>query len=480
MRNNYNNLTLLFITFAPFIFASCINNFLNNDFFTWIVFIFIIIYSLKKLIFTFPNNVKSIFIFFALLSLLLTILASTVALKLEGYESFKSIQNFTKASHHNSDLEAMADAINKFIEIFKDDGLFSATIYPYALMAFYNNVLSPLKFGYAVTAMPNIGFYALSIQAWWFIIIFYTICIYASKTQLVNIKNIPLTNSIFILLLPFLILPFSVPYDRESIVVVPISILALFILNNDRFSFRNSISIFICLVLIAFHRTGYLPIIPLVLMLLIFNKFNKIQLIFDKFNAKLVLRTFIILILIISYSNSFFIKIGSFFPVFDTVTSLLSQFQDLSQDNWQQFNTGFIFFDNIIKTIFLILTPFPFFQLFKSGENGELIINSVYISINIFPIYMIGKLLIILIFIVRLITTKFSQISLFLLSLLFLFPVLITPRTGPAYLIPSLILIVIWLISNGTNRKTFVFSSKIYIFLIFFLHVIYLIVYRKF
>ena len=74
--------------------------------------------------------------------------------------------------------------------------------------------------------MPGIGYYALAIEAWWFNLIFYIICIYLYPTNLENKKG----NIFFANFLPFLILPFAVPYDREAIVIVAISVF-VFLIN---------------------------------------------------------------------------------------------------------------------------------------------------------------------------------------------------------------------------------------------------------
>ena len=476
MRNKITPIGLIAIAFSPFIFASIINAFFRNDILTWTSVLLSIVFCYTKLVKSIENYAKKVFIFFSFFGFLLTLFASYFALKLEGYETFKSIVDFTTTDKHNSDLIGISIVINKFNSLFKEEGLLSATTFPYALMAFYNNIISPLKFGYAITSMPGIGYYALAIEAWWFNLIFYIICIYLYPDNIENKKG----NIFFANLLPFLILPFAVPYDRESIVVFPISIFVYMIIKKFKINLINLLTLLLCLFLIFAHRVGYAPLIPILFLfyfLLRLQYFNKY---FNNFSAAKALLIFIFFIFTTSYFKQLFMLIGGSFGITATAFDLLLSFDGNTQDTWQQFTTGISVIDNLVKTFFLLITPFPFFQLFKSDNDGSFIIHSVYISISVIPIFMIGKAFIASMFIKRISIDNNINLFLFIFSLLFLLPILTTPRTGPAYLIPSLSLMVIFLVTNGIKLKLIKSSMNIYIISMFILHIAYLIVYRRF
>jgi|688.fasta_scaffold156513_2 hypothetical protein len=476
MKNKISPIGLLSIAFFPFILGSIINAFFRNDILTWISLLSSLIFCYFNLVKSIENYAKKVFIFFSFFGFILTLFASYFALKLEGYETFKSIVEFTTTDKHNSDLIGISIVINKFNSLFKEEGLLSATTFPYALMAFYNNIISPLKFGYAITSMPGIGYYALAIEAWWFNLIFYIICIYLYPININNKK----ANIFFAIFLPFLILPFAVPYDRESIVIFPISIFVFMIIEKSKINFSNLLAIFLCLFLIFAHRVGYAPLIPLLFMFFFLFRFEFFIKYFTNFSSSKALIIFIIFIFSTSYFKQLFLLIGGSLGITATAFDLLLSFDGSNQDTWQQFTTGISVIDNLVKTFFLLITPFPFFQLFKSDNDGTFIIRSVYISISIIPIFMIGKAFIASMFIKRISNGNNTNLFLFIFSLLFLLPILTTPRTGPAYLIPSLSLMVIFLITNGIKLKLFKNSMNIYLISMFILHIAYLIVYRRF
>jgi hypothetical protein len=476
MKNKITPIGLLIIAFSPFIFASIINTLFNNDILTWFSIILILFFCYNKLIKTIESNSKKIFIFFSFTGLFLTLIASFFALNLEGYQNFKSIVEFTTTDKHNSDLIGMSGVINKFNSIFKEEGLFNAIIFPYPSMGFYNNLLSPLKFGFAITSMPGIGYYALAIEAWWFNLIFYIICIYLYPTNTDN----KIGNVFFANFLPFLILPFAVPYDREAIVVVAISVFVLMIIEKSKITFSNLTALIICLFLIFAHRVGYAPLIPILFIYFFIARFNFYNKYLMKFSPLKAIMVFFTFILLASYFKQLFILFGSGFGITEVALDLLLSFDGSSQDTWQQFTTGISPIDNLAKTFFLLITPFPFFQLFKSDSDGSFIIRSVYISMNIIPIFMIGKAFIATMYIKRISSTNSSDFFLFIFALLFLIPILTSPRTGPAYLIPSLSIMTIFLVRNGLKSKLIKSSFNIYFFSIFILHIAFLIVYRRF
>ena len=476
MKNKISPIGLIAIAFSPFIFASIINTFFKIDILTWATLLSTLIFCYFKLVKSIENYAKKIFIFFSISGFILTLFASYFALKLEGYETFKSIVEFTTTDKHNSDLIGMSGVIIKFNSIFNEEGLFNAITFPYPIMGFYNNILSPLKFGFAITSMPGIGYYALAIEAWWFNLIFYIICIYLYPTNFDNSKgNIFLAN-----FLPFLILPFAVPYDREAIVVVAISIFVIMIIDKFKITFLNILALIICFFLIFFHRVGYAPLVPILILFVFITRFKFYNKYLERFSPAKAAILFFTFMLLASYFKQLFILFGSRFGFTEGTLDLLLSFDGASQDTWQQFNTGISLIDNLVKTFFLIITPFPFFQLFKNDVDGSFIIHSVYISINIIPIFMIGKAFISTMFIKRLTNTNSNDFFLFIFSLLFLIPILTSPRTGPAYLIPSLAFMTIFLIRNGLKLKLIKSSFNIYVISIFILHIAFLIVYRRF
>ena len=118
--------------------------------------------------------------------------------------------------------------------------------------------------------MPGIGYYALAIEAWWFNLIFYIICIYLYPTNLENKKG----NIFFANFLPFLILPFAVPYDREAIVIVAISVFVFLIIEKSKMTFFNLLALIICLFFIFAHRVGYAPLIPILFIYFFFELYS--------------------------------------------------------------------------------------------------------------------------------------------------------------------------------------------------------------
>jgi len=476
MKNKLTPIGLLSVGFSPFILASIINSLFRNDILTWTSLLFSLSFCYYKLVKSIDNYGKKVFIFFTFVGFFLTLFASYFALKLEGYETFKSILEFTTTDKHNSDLIGMSGVINKFNSIFNEEGLINAITFPYALMGFYNNLLSPIKFGLAITSMPGIGYYALAIEAWWFNLIFYIICIYLYPTNLENKKG----NIFFANFLPFLILPFAVPYDREAIVIVAISVFVFLIIEKSKMTFFNLLALIICLFFIFAHRVGYAPLIPILFIYFFITKSKYYKKYLDKLTPKKALIVFFTFMILTSYVKQLFILFGSVFGATEGALDLLLSFEGSSQDTWQQFTTGLSLLDNLVKTFFLLITPFPFFQLFKSDIDGSFIINSVYISVNIFPIFMIGKIFITTIFIKRISIANSDDFYLFIFSLLFLIPILTSPRTGPSYLIPSLSIITFYLVRNGLKLKLIKSSFNIYFISIFILHIAFLIVYRRF
>jgi hypothetical protein len=252
------------------------------------------------------------------------------------------------------------------------------------------------------------------------------------------------------------------------------------IIEKSKINFSNLLAIFLCLFLIFAHRVGYAPLIPLLFMFFFLFRFEFFIKYFTNFSSSKALIIFIIFIFSTSYFKQLFLLIGGSLGITATAFDLLLSFDGSNQDTWQQFTTGISVIDNLVKTFFLLITPFPFFQLFKSDNDGTFIIRSVYISISIIPIFMIGKAFIASMFIKRISNGNNTNLFLFIFSLLFLLPILTTPRTGPAYLIPSLSLMVIFLITNGIKLKLFKNSMNIYLISMFILHIAYLIVYRRF
>jgi hypothetical protein len=474
MNNNNNPIRLLFFAFSPFIISPIVNEIFRNDIYTWSTYLFSSFFVYKLLIKSFSQKLRLVFYRITLFSFILTIFASYFALLLEGYDSFLSIQDFSSTNFHNSDLAAVSVCVLKFISIFQEDGLLAAVSYPYSVMGYYNNILSPLKFGLASLSMPNIGYYAMSIQAWWFILTFYLVCLFTIPDN-TELKE----NSFYVILLPFLILPFAVPYDREAIVIIPISIISLFIVKSLSFNFYNIFSITLSLFLILLHRNAYAPIVPLIFLMILFSKNRFFLSVAKNYTSKSVLFFFIFIVIVASNISNFTSMLDSSFSVAEDALKQFNTFEGASQDTWQQFQTGMPFFDNIVKTIFLLITPFPIFQLFKSGAGDELLIHSVYISVNIIPIFMLGKLFVTIIFINQLLFNNYKNILLIFFALLFLTPILASPRTAPAYLLPSLCLIVIWLIGNGVKIRLIKKSINTYFVTMFFLHFIYLIVYGR-
>jgi hypothetical protein len=476
MKNKISPIGLLSIAFFPFIFGSIINDFFRIDILTWVALLSSLIFCYLKLVRSIENYAKKVFIFFSIFGFILTLFASYFALKLEGYETFKSIVEFTTTDKHNSDLIGISGVIIKFNTIFEEEGLFNAIIFPYPIMGFYNNLLSPLKFGFAITSLPGIGYYALAIEAWWFNLIFYIICIYLYPTNLDNDRG----NIFFANFLPFLILPFAVPYDREAIVVVAISVFVIMIIDKFKITFLNILAIIICFFLIFFHRVGYTPLIPILFLFVFITRFKFHNKYLTKFSPLKATLVFFAFILSSSYFKQVFILFGSGFDIVEGASDLLSSFDGFSQDTWVQFTTGISPIDNLVKTFFLLITPFPYFQLFKSDSDGSFIIHSVYISVNIIPIFMIGKVFIACMFIKRILSAISIDFSLLILTLLFFIPILLSPRTGPAYLIPSLSIMTIFLVRNGLKSELIKSSLNIYIVSIYILHIAFLIVYRRF
>jgi len=476
---NLSPIHFFLCAFGPFAAGALVHEFSQSDLLAWVVTVSSLVYSFYYLYsrLGFNPQARKTFRFFALLSLFLSLSGSYFCLILEGLESFAAVREFQAPVDGSSDLIGMAQVGVMFKNIAEEKGLREAIMFPW-IEGYYNNMLSPLKWGFALWSLPGIGYYSWTILSWWFCTIFFALALkfYQQSSVYAQQKNYFCAG-----LVTWMILPFALPIDREAIAAVLVGVIALGVSSQKQLSILDWFSIALSTLLLSLHRMVYLilpfVLFPYFLWSIIRPKFFKAS--FQKVSKKSLIYAVMSLLVISAFVLPIFANVLSFLYVYERIVGQIASFQGQQQDLWNQFRLGIPVIDDFVKLLFLLLTPFPYYQMFKAGDGWALIVPPVLISLNVFPVFMVGKLILIVLVVRKFLYTTVYSSKLFYLCLLFLLPVLASIRTGPLYLIPSFSFLVLWLLQNGLNSHSFKEGLKTTLIVAIFAHMAYIIVYGK-
>lgn len=463
--------------FVPFIAGAYVNNAAHNGFLAWSMTIVALLVTFFHLYRHIHRKARKAFLFFTFLSMFLSLAGSYFAANLEGVHSFREVQNFEAGDGVTSDLSAMVAVAVKFNGIAETQDIWKAIIFHW-MKGYYNNRLSPIKWGFAMWSMPGIGYYSWALLAWWFCVIFYALAL-AMYFQAAGKEALGIDYK-YACLTAWLIVPFALQYDRENIAVVLIGIIALGMSIPSRLSILDWAGMALSLLLLVLDRTAYI-LLPVVLAPLILwrrlgrrraeNFFQKVRtrktvfaLLCCLAASAVIMPMFRDLFLLRAAANKY-------------LAAQVAAMEVSKQGLWSRFYIGIPVLDTALKLAFLSLTPFPFYQMFRTTEGWALIVPARLISLNVFPVFMIGKLLVLVMVARRLLKRLTSSFDLFLLALLFLIPVLASTRTGYNYLVPSMSVLVLWLLRNGFSARFFKGSFGYFLFITVSAHLLYMVVY---
>ena len=191
-------------------------------------------------------------------------------------------------------------------------------------------------------------------------------------------------------------------------------------------------------------------------------------------NKKLYIILSIIFLLIFLFSFNQIIKLTS--PI---IPNQYLYFLVGKQDLWNNIYNTFPNLFYLIKFLFLVLTPFPYFQIFKDTTSGwSFIVPPRLVSLNIIPIFMFGKLFIFILALKKILEFNKKYIILVVFSICFFMSVVISMRSGQYYLLPSYVFLVIWILFNKISLSDILTSLKFYIFVVFASHFLYIYAYK--
>ncbi|MDB3867949.1 hypothetical protein N9333_03880 [Gammaproteobacteria bacterium] len=473
---------IFLIAFLPFIFGGLLNIYYLNDFLsffctlTFLFFGYLYLYSHLT-----TKESKLYFLIFSSISILLSITLSYVFLSIEGFRSFDEIQRFATTEEHTSDLVAMGPVVELFFDLIEGEGLKSALTYNW-MGGYYNSYLSVFKMTFSSLALPGIGYYAFSIISWWFIVLFLSICAMIYKSNL-NHQNESSPKYFLCFFIPWLIAPFALPNDREIIGIVLLGIIGMGFLSREKLSFISILTIVLCTIMLVFQRYAYAAFVPIILLLLLYNFFlvQNNKTLFPKIyftNNLKVLFSIIILISMLSVV-SFLLPAISLLAILDTnFNDRVDAAMTGGADAWTSLSTGVPLIDLPLKIFFLILTPFPFYQMYR-GEYGWELTAVRLIPLNVLPIYMFGKLYITIFLVLESFRHNFTKLLFPIIGMLFIAAVVVSDRAGPAYLIPAYACFILWMLSRGVSQINFQKTFPYYLMVLFGTHFLYWIVYWK-
>lgn len=473
---------IFLIAFLPFIFGGLLNIYYLNDFFSFFctsIFLFLGYLYLYSHLTT--QESKLYFLIFSLISILLSITLSYVFLSIEGFRSFDEIQRFATTEEHTSDLRAMGLVAEVFLDLIEGEGLYSALTFNW-MGGYYNSYLSVFKMSVSSIALPGIGYYAFSIISWWFIVLFLSICAMIYKS---NLNHLHESSPKYFLcfFIPWLIVPFALPNDREVIGIVLLGIIGMGFLSREKLSLISILTIVLCTILLVFQRYAYAAFVPIILLLLLYHFFlvKKNKTLFPKIyftNNLKILFSIVILICMLSV-------VSYILPAISLLAILDTNFNDRVEaamtgraDAWTMLSTGIPLIDLPLKIFFLILTPFPFYQMYR-GEYGWELTAVRLIPLNVLPIYMFGKLYITIFLILEAFRHNFTKLLFPIIGMLFVAAVVISDRAGPAYLIPAYACFILWMLSRGVSQINFQKTFPYYFMVLLGSHFLYWIVYWK-
>lgn len=473
---------LLLIAFLPFIFSGILNIYYLDDFLTFaITILFLVLGYIYLYLHLGSRDAKLYFLFFSFISLFFSIILSSIFLSIEGFETFGQIQRFEITEEHSSDLLAMGPVVIKFFELLEESGLYGALTFNW-MLGFYNSYLSVFKMSFSAIALPGIGYYSFSIISWWLSVVFLSICSIVYKSNLTDL-NQTYPRYFLCFFIPWLIVPFALPNDREIIGIVLIGIIGMGFLCKEKLSFFSILSIIICCFALVFQRYAYAAFVPILLLLFAYNAFlvkkNKRLLPQFYFTNRLKVSIAIVALIGLLSIVSFLLPAISFLAILDTnFNERVDAAMTGSGDAWSSLRTGIPFVDLPLKIFFLILTPFPFYQMYRGDFGWELSYIKL-IPLNILPIYMFGKLYITIFFFLELIRSNFTRLLFPVIGMLFLAAVVVSDRAGPAYLIPAYSCFILWILAQGISQPNFKKTFSIYFFVLIGAHLLYWLVYWK-
>jgi len=486
----YNNISFkkyFFLLFFPLLFGFFVNDFLYNflnfnnvdvnfkfnkvnyklsECIITVINSFILIYLYYRFIFNTKNKIKNkLLILYTFLSLALTVAGSYFFFILEGFKNFYEIKNFEELGYY-SDISGMARLIASSKKITFNVSEFEILLNR-SIYDAYNNYLSPLKIIFSIKSLPLFGFYSLAIYSCWFQLIFFSILLTFFKNNYFNNRH----SLILFFLLIFIVAPFALPNDRESIIFPFIIICAISIININSNKFIELFKILICFFIFYLHRPAYLYLlICLFLIIILFRNKNFLK----KITHHLILVNLIFIFILFI----FLILLDKFLEFLPSNFSLNHYFSG-KQDNWNYFQLNYPNIFYIIKFLFLILTPFPFFQFFKDSPSGwSLIVPPRLISLNIFPIFMLGKLFIFILAFKIFLKFNFKYLIILITSIVFFLSTVVSLRSGQYYLLPSYVFLVFWILINEISLNDAIKSFKYYIYLVFISHFFYIFFYN--
>ena len=470
---------LLLIAFAPFVFGAIMHSVTGSEIMPWVavisVMVMLLIYIRSKLILSY--DARKTFSFFSLLSFLLSIIGSVILFNLEGFKSFDEVRDFRTTLYHVSDMDAMGPLAAKLKAIAESSGFIEALSYDWT-GGWYNNYVSVYKMGFALWSMPGVGYYSFTILNWWFAVVFYLLAMIVYEEFANN--NIEAKHYHSAGLLAWLIVPFALPIDRELIGVLFFGVIAYATITQRKLTILSVVSVVVCCYLLPYQRTGYAVLTPIFLFIFIVWRLwgAKLHLMRRRIDIKTV--TISLAIIFIIGSISYLPIVSSLFGLSDDYVQSFIRMTSNVQDLWGQFQLGIPVFDQFLKLLFLVLTPFPYWQIFRNAQDGfDLIVPERLVSLNVFPVYMLGKLYV-TILLVRL--YKRSQVEksvLLLYALLLLLGVAVSIRAGHMYLVPAYSIIIIWVLANGINKSDISRNLMPMVKVTFLAHIMYIIVYWK-
>lgn len=473
---------IFIIAFLPFFLGGLFNIYLFDDTFTFIATLTLLLAGFAYLYLQITaKHSKIYFLFFSTLSLFLSITLSAIFLSIEGFQTFDEVQRFITPDEISSDLLAMGPVAIQFFDLLENQGLYGAVTFNW-MLGFYNSYLSVFKMSFSAIALPGIGYFSFSIISWWFSVLFFAICaiIYQSNQTHTNQSSSGYFLCFFI---PWLIAPFALPNDRELIGILLLGIIGIGFLAKEKLSLLSVATILTCTVLLVFQRYAYAAFVPVIFLffgwhyLLVRNNIT----IFPKlyFTNSLKISIGILVLLGLLSVITYLIPFISFLAILDTnFFDRVDAAMTGNADAWVSLSTGIPIIDMPLKILFLILTPFPFYQMFR-GDYGWSLNPTLLIPLNILPVYMFGKLYIIIFFAYEMLRLNFTKLFMPILGILFLATVVISDRAGPAYLMPAYACFILWIHSNNISISNFKKTLPIYLVTLLMAHLLYWLIYWK-
>lgn len=398
---------------------------------------------------------------------------------IEGYDTFGEIQSFETTDDHTSDLIAMGPVVLRFFDLL-DISFYDALSENW--LNYYNSYASVFKMNFSVIALPGIGYYSFSIISWWFSLIFLSICSIVYRSNLQGLNQIS-PRYFLCFFIPWLITPFALPNDRETIGILFIGIIGMGFLCKEKLSFLSILTIISCCLALFTQRLAYAPFIPIILLLFAYNSFfvkRNIRLLPKiHFTNRLKFSLALIVFIGLAASISFILPVISFLAILDA--DFINRFAGAATGNTvtaATITTGIPLIDLPLKIFFLILTPFPFYQMYR-GEFGWELNYVRLIPLNILPIFMFGKLYVTIFFFLELIRTNFTRLVFPIIGMLFISAVLVTDRSGAAYLIPGFACFILWMLAQGLSQLNFKKTLPYYFLILIGSHLLYWLVYWK-